>query len=345
MRRSDPAEPGYRRRRRGRGFSYLDPDGCVILDPATLQHFKELVIPPAWEDVWICMRPNGHIQAIGTDAAGRRQYLYHPEWRNRRDAAKHARVLELAGVLPRARRRVTKNLGGRGTTRERVLAGAFRLLDLGFFRIGSESYAEANGTFGLATIRRDHVQIRADTIYFDYPAKGAIEREQRVVDPDLAKLVRTPLRRTGDDSPELLAYRSASRGWCDVRSEDVNDYVRAVTGGEFTAKDFRTWHATVLMAQALAVSGSAPKTETGRKRAVTRAVGEVAGHLGNTPAVARRSYIDSRVIDLYLDDVTIDPALVDTGIDSPGLAIHGPVERATLRLLTRPARRRTATRT
>jgi DNA topoisomerase IB len=339
LRRSDPAGAGYTRRRSGRGFIYLDPHGRRVTDRELCQAFASLVVPPAWVDVWICPYPNGHIQAIGTDSAGRRQYLYHPEWRLRRDAIKHEHALAMGRALPHARAVVAEHLLSRGAGRERVLAGAFRLLDVGFFRIGSESYAEEHGTFGLATLRREHIAVRADTVLFDYPAKGAIEREQRVIDPALAKLVRLLLQRNDDDSPELLAFRPSPREWRDVRSEDINAYIRQVMKGEFTAKDFRTWHATVLMAQALAVSGLVPDNERARQRAVARAVKEVAGHLGNTPAVARNSYIDSRVIDLYLDQVTIDPTLVLTSADDTGLPIHGAVERATARLLSRNPRR------
>jgi DNA topoisomerase IB len=336
VRRSDCAAPGVTRRRRGRGFVYLDPAGKSVEDPSTLARIKALVIPPAWSDVWICPWPNGHIQAVGTDAAGRRQYLYHAAWREQRDVLKHERVLGLARRLPAARTRVATDLAGRGLTRQRVLAGAFRLLDLGFFRIGSETYAEANGTYGLATLRRSDVTVRGDAIVFDYNAKGSKQRVQRLIDPDLARLVRALLKRA-DPSDELLGWREGAT-WRDVRSDDVNAYVKEVVGADFSAKDFRTWNATVLMAQALAVSGQAPPSETARKRAVARAVRETADYLGNTPAVARGSYIDARVIDLYLDGVTIDPALVDDGSESPGLPTHGPVEGATARMLRSPRR-------
>ncbi len=273
---------------------------------STRQRIKELVIPPAWKDVWICPWPNGHIQAIGFDAAGRKQYLYHPDWRRSRDAEKHQRVLELARALPRARELVAAQLELPAPTRERTLAAAFRMLDLGFFRIGSESYAEANGTFGLATMRREHVSVHGDSVLFEFVSKGSIQQQQRIVDPDLARVLRSLLRRR-DPNPDLLAWRQGRGEWRDLRSEDVNEYVREVTRGDHTAKDFRTWNATVLMAQALAVSTRADASPTARKRAVTRAVREVADYLGNTPTVARGSYIDARIIDLYLDGVTIDP--------------------------------------
>jgi DNA topoisomerase I len=346
LRRSDCAGPGIRRVRRGRGFSYLYPDGRPVLEADVLARVRELVLPPAWRDVWICPWPNGHIQAIGTDAAGRRQYRYHDEWRTQRDAAKHDRVLDFARRLPKARARVDAHLQERGYTRNRVLATAFRLLDVGFFRVGSEEYAEENNTYGLATIRREHVSVRGELVVFEYMAKGNKERLQSVVDPAVRRVV-TGLKRRDDPMPELLAYRngrtagngtSGRSGWRDVRSSEVNDYIREVVGRDVTAKDFRTWHATVLMSVGLAVSLYAPPSETGRKRAITRAVKEVSDYLGNTPAVARKSYIDPRVIDLYQDGITIAPALERLGADADlgQPATHGKVEAAVLRMLSRP---------
>jgi DNA topoisomerase IB len=322
--------------RSGKGFTYKWPNGKRVDDPRDLERISALAIPPAWTDVWICLRANGHLQAVGTDAAGRRQYRYHDVWREVRDAGKHERTLDLAARLPAARRRVEEALALRGMPRERALAVAFRLLDHGFFRVGSESYRVENGTFGLATLRRDHVSVQRSAVSFRYVAKGGTERSQRLLDQDLARSVRSLLSRH-DPSEELLAWREGSR-WRDVRSADVNDYIREVTGGDFSAKDFRTWNATVLMAQALAVSLEAPSSETGRRRAIVRAVAEVASYLGNTPAVARRSYIDPRIIDLYRDGVTVDLAVIDRSIDSPGLSIHGPLEAAVLRLLREPRR-------
>jgi DNA topoisomerase IB len=277
---------------------------------------------------------------VGTDAAGRRQYRYHAAWSAVRDANKHDRTLELATRLPRARRRVEESLALPGMPRERALAVAFRMLDHGFFRVGSESYRVEHGTFGLATLRRDQVTVERSSVSFHYLAKGGIERSHRLLDPELARSVRSLLRRR-DPGVELLAWREGT-AWRDVHSTDVNDYVRLVTGGDFSAKDFRTWNATVLMAQALAVSEHAPENESARRRAVARAVGEVATYLGNTPAVARRSYVDPRIIDLYLDGVTVDPAVIDRSVDSPGLSIHGPLESAVLRLLREPRRTSTA---
>jgi len=257
LKRVDCAEPGIRRIRRGRGFGYVDAAGARVDDPVVLQRISDLVIPPAWEDVWICPLPNGHIQATGTDAAGRRQYRYHDAWRQHRDREKHDRMLEFAAALPAARERMLADLARPTPDRLRVLGGAARLLDLGFFRIGSEEYAETNGSYGLATMRRDHVTCVRGVLTFDYMAKSGKHREQSVADPDLCRLVRLLKRRRGGDD-ELLAYRDDAGEWVDVRSSDINAYLRAITGGEFTAKDFRTWHATVLCAVGLAVSASAP---------------------------------------------------------------------------------------
>jgi DNA topoisomerase IB len=333
LRRSDPTGPGLVRRRSGRGFTYLGPAGERIQEPDVLARIRDLVIPPAWQDVWICPWPNGHIQALGTDAAGRRQYLYHPVWRDQRDRAKHDRVLEFAERLPTVRATLCEHLAQRGATRDRVLAAAIRLLELGFFRVGSEAYADENGTYGLATLRREHVRMRRGELVFEYLAKGAQPRTQLVGDPDVIPVVQT-LRRRRDPNPELLAYRD-SAGWHDVRSEDVNAYLREVAEGEFTAKDFRTWHATVLMAVALAVSERAATSRTARTRAIRRAYVEVSDYLGNTPAVCRSSYVDPRVVDLYQDGVTVAAALDELGADVDGgqLATQGHVERAVLRML------------
>ncbi|TDD74000.1 DNA topoisomerase IB [Actinomadura rubrisoli] len=333
LRRSDPAEPGFGRRRCGRGFSYLGLDGRPLDDPSEKERIRSLVIPPAWRDVWICPDADGHIQAMGTDAAGRRQYLYHEDWREQRDREKHEHVLELAERLPEVRDTLARHLSGRGYGRERVLSAAVRLIDLGFFRIGGEAYAAENGTFGLATVLREHVTCRRGEVAFEYPAKGAKERHQSVAEEDVCKVVNGLMRRR-DDSPELLAYRTRD-GWHDVTTSDINDFVREVTGGDFTAKDFRTWHATVLAAVGLAVSVRAGGSETARRRAVVRVVKEVAAYLGNTPAVARASYIDPRIIELYEDGRTIAPVLSKLGVETSAgeLATQGPVERAVLDLL------------
>jgi DNA topoisomerase IB len=338
LKRVDCAGPGIRRVRRGRGFSYVHPDGSKVTDPEVLDRIAALVIPPAWTDVWICQHPRGHIQALGTDAAGRRQYRYHDDWRVQRDAAKHERVLDFARRLPAARETVRGHLAGRGLTRTRVLATAFRLLDLGFFRVGGETYAEDNGTYGLATMRREHVTVIGDLVSFDYIAKSGKQRQQAIVDPSVTKVVRALLKRDGGGE-EILAYRDRD-GWHDISSADINGYLKHVLGAEVSANDFRTWHATVLTAVGLAVSTSAPASASARKRAVNRVVTEVSAYLGNTPAVCRSSYIDPRVIDLYDDGVTVARALERLGadVDFGQPATHGQVEAAVLRMLKAPKR-------
>jgi DNA topoisomerase I len=331
-RRVDCSRPGISRRRRGRGFSYVDPSGEPV-DADTLARIRALVIPPAWTDVWVSTDPRGHIQALGTDAAGRRQYLYHPAWRARRDAAKFDHVLEFARHLPDLRVRVAEHLELEGFPRERVLACALRLLDRGFFRIGGREYAEQNQSYGLTTLEKRHVRLDGDVITFDYPAKSGQRRIQSLVDPQMLPLVAALKRRRGG-SPDLLAWRDGRR-WVDVGSDDVNLYLKEQTGGDFSAKDFRTWSGTVLAAVALAVSGAAAGSPTARKRAMARAVREVAEYLGNTPAVARGSYIDPRVFDRYQAGLTVAGALAELGdVDVLGEpSFQGAVEEAVLDLI------------
>jgi DNA topoisomerase IB len=332
LRRADTAEPGIRRVRHGRGFRYVMPDGEPVTDLEVLTRIAELVIPPAWRDVWICPYPGGHIQATGIDAVGRKQYLYHPRWRERRDQQKFDDMVAFAGVLPALRAHVDARLREDGLGRERVLACAVRLLDRGLFRIGSEDYAVRNETYGLATMKKRHVRLRGGVLVFDYPAKHGKRRVQAMVDPVVADIVAAlKARRGGTD--ELLAFKERGR-WVDVRSSDINTFLKEATDRDVSAKDFRTWGATVLAAVALAVSGRAPDTKTGRRRAINRAVQEVAHYLGNTPAVARASYIDPRVFDRYADGQTIDARHVAAGGDGEdATAIQGPIEEAVLELL------------
>ena len=310
----------------------MDGDGRRIDDPEVLARISELAIPPAWKDVWVCPHPMGHLQATGVDARGRKQYLYHPKWRARRDQEKFDEMIDFARALPRMRRRVAKDLKRVELDRRRALACAVRLLDRGFFRVGGEDYAVENETYGLATMRKSHVTLGDGTIEFDYPAKSGQRRVQSIVDPEVYEIVSRLKRRRGG-SPELLAYRDGRR-WIDVRSPDINAYVKEVTGGDFSAKDFRTWNATVLASVALAVSGpAATASRTARKRAKVRAVKEVAHYLGNTPAVCRASYIDPRVFDRFDSGLTIGgalPALAETGDIA---ALHGTVEEAVLDLI------------
>ena len=334
LRRADVAGPGIRRRRSGRGFVYLNPDGSRCDDAEVLGRINELVIPPAWQEVWICPYPGGHIQATGIDARGRKQYLYHPKWRARRDQEKFDDMVRFARALPALRQDVAAHLALAGLPREKVLACAVRLLDKGFFRIGSEDYAVSNETFGLATIRKEHVQLLGDGILlFDYPAKHGKRRIQSVVDDDVFELL-AQLKRRRSGGVELLAFKRG-RAWVDVRSPDINAYLKDLTGLDVSAKDFRTWNATVLAAVALSVSGlQANASKTARKRAITRAIKEVAHYLGNTPAVARASYIDPRILDRFDDGTTIDPAIaVDSADAGSEPAIQGAVEEAVLDLI------------
>jgi DNA topoisomerase IB len=334
LRRADCSAPGWTRRKNGRGFVYLDADGARLTDAEELERIRGLTIPPAWKDVWICPYPNGHLQAVGTDAAGRRQYLYHEDWRKRRDAEKFEHMLDFARALPSMRAVCAEHLALDDLSRERVLACAVRLLDRGFFRIGTEGYAEQHQTYGLATIQKKHCKLMPDnSILFDFAAKGGLRRIQAIVDPEVLEVVGTLKKRRGG-SPELLAYKAGGR-WCDVRSGDINAYVKEISGGEFTAKDFRTWNATVLAAMTLAVSASAAGTKTARQRAMTYAVKTVAHYLGNTPAVARSSYIDPRVFDRYRSGWTISGAieLLGEDVDLGAPSTQGAIEEAVLELL------------
>jgi DNA topoisomerase I len=333
LRRADPSLPGFTRRRAGKGFVYYDEAGRRIADLEVLDRIRELVVPPAWTDVWICPWPSGHLQAVGIDARGRRQYRYHDRWRVRRDAEKFARMADFARALPGLRERCCELLAGEGLTRERVLACIIRLLDLGFFRIGGEEYVEQNGSYGLATMCKEHVTLGpGHAVTFDYPAKSGKRRVQTIIDEAVFDVV-AALKRRRSGGPELFAYRQG-REWCDVRSSDVNDFVKDISGGQFTAKDFRTWAGTVLAAVALAVAEQVRST-TARRRAISRAYQEVAHYLGNTPAVCRKSYVDPRVVDRYRVGVTIAETLSRIGEDADTVAsaIHGAIEEAVLELL------------
>ena len=337
LKRVRPTMPGISRRRQGRGFAYTHPNGQPVKDAETRARIRGLAIPPAWTDVWICPDERGHLQALGTDQAGRRQYLYHEDWRARRDRQKFERVLRLAERLPRMRRVCDRDLASRGLSRERVLAGAVRLLDLGFFRIGSEAYTEENGSFGLATLRRSHVRVSGDEVRFDFRAKGGLRRVQTIRDEPLARLVGSLLHRRGGGR-ELLAYRDG-KGWRDVRSEDINAYVKDLADEEISSKDFRTWHATVLTAAMLASEEEGLTSVTSRKRVVSSVMKEVSASLGNTPAVCRASYVDPRVIERFLNGETI---LVPRGRDLTDDRIRASIEASVLDLLASDGRERKA---
>ena len=299
---------------------------------AVLERVRALGIPPAWTDVWICPHEHGHLQAVGVDAAGRRQYIYHSRWRERRDQQKFDRMLTFARLLPVLRASAARDLELPDLGRRRVLACAVRLLDVGFFRIGGESYASRNGSFGLATLERRHVKLAGNgRIVFDYPAKSGQRRVQSVVDEDVYEVIRAlKRRRSGGDA--LLAYRREEDGaWVDVRSFEINAYIKELTSADVSAKDFRTWHANLLAATALAVSAW-QETQTGREKAIRHAVQEAAYYLGNTPTVCRASYLDPRLFDHYRSGSTVADALQEAVLEESELPGE-TVERALIDLL------------
>ena len=294
--RSDPHGPGITRVRDEDGFRYLGTAGAEIRDAATLDRISELRIPPAWADVWISPDPLGHIQATGTDSKGRLQYLYHQLWREQRDDQKFGHMLRFADALPGLRTATAQDLRHRALTRDRVAAGVVRLIDLGLFRIGGERYAELDHHYGATTLRKQHVHVTRDGVTFDYTAKWGKERTIVITD-DLVRPTIRALARSDNDFDTLWCYEQDGR-WRALHSHDVGNYIAARAGGHFTAKEFRTWNATVLMALALANAGPSA-TPTGRKRTIAASVREVASWLGDTPAVARGSYIDPRLIARY----------------------------------------------
>jgi DNA topoisomerase-1 len=334
LRRADRSAPGFRRVRRGRGFAYLDADGQRVDDEETIQRIEQLVIPPAWREVWICSDPRGHLQSTGVDAAGRTQYLYHPSWREQRDHQKFREMEEFAGALPGLRTRVGRALRSDDQpSRERVAAGATRLLDVGLFRVGGEQYADESGHFGLSTLTHEHLRWDGGRAVFDYPGKSGVRHVIEVGDAASVELLRQLCRRRSGP-PELLSYREGRR-WCRLGSDGINDYIKANSGQAFSAKDFRTWNATVFAAGRLDYFERRPLPRArSRQRVIKAVVDEVAGILGNTAAVARRSYIDPRVLDNYLSGTTvgIDIEHVET-LGQVGARRRRDVERAVLRML------------
>ncbi len=333
LRRVDCSAPGIRRVRRGRGFSYVDEDGEPVDDAEAKERFRSLAIPPAWSDVWICADPRGHIQATGHDDAGRKQYLYHHAWREHRDREKFREMEDFAEALPGIRERIGEDLARRGLVRERVLGCAIRLLDLGFFRIGSERYAAENETYGLATLTKRQLRIERGSAVFDYRAKGSKRHVQVVADRAVLPTLKSLKARRGGGT-ELFAYRNG-RGWRDVRSDDINEHLKELAGAGFSAKDFRTWNATVLAAVALSRHDPDELSKTAKRRATNEAVKQVAGYLSNTPAVCRSSYIDPRVIDRFDSGDTIRAAIdrEQNGAGPGEFADRERIEAAVLRLL------------
>ncbi len=326
LRRTFPDQPGWTRRRSGKGFTYFDQDGNR-LDADQVQRCKDLVIPPAWADVWITPYANGHLQAVGTDDAGRRQYLYHPQWRTSRDAAKFDRILGFGKALSKARERVLADIGAETMSLERSCAVAVRLLDLGYFRIGNDVYTDTNGSFGLTTLRKDHVSKHGTVMRFHFVGKSGIEHTIDIDDKAAIEALDVMRRRRGGGD-ELLAWKDG-RSWRDLGASDVNDYIRSCFGIDATAKDFRTWHATVIAAAALAETEEAGDTKTSRKRAVSAAMTEVSDFLGNTPTLARTAYVDPRVVEAYERGRTITVR----GKYDTADARQAALERAVLKLL------------
>lgn len=294
-------DPGVRRVRAGRGFRFLDERGSAP-PAATVRRIRKLVIPPAWTEVWIAADPMAHIQAVGTDAAGRRQYIYHPRWTTGRDRRKFARALDLAAALPQARRRVTRALRDGGTDREHALAVAFRLLDDAAPRIGSTRYLARHGSRGVTTLQRRHAQVDGSVVTLSFPAKSGQRAELAIDDPELAAAIEQ--LRSGRPRAPLLWYRRGRRQ-VGVSPVEVNDHVRMLTGRAFTAKDFRTLRGTIVAAESLARTGPVDDVRQ-RRTAESDAVRAVAAALGNTPAVARASYIDPRVFRRYAEGRMLD---------------------------------------
>ena len=297
--RSDPRRPGISRVRATSGFSYRDPAGAAVTDAATLQRIRALALPPAWEHVWISPDPLGHIQATGVDSRGRTQYRYHQLWREQRDAEKFQHMLRFAGALPDLRAATLHDLNRRPLDRDRVTASAVRLIDLGLFRIGGERYAELDHHYGVATLQKQHVSVKRGGAMFDYVAKEGKRRTITVTDPAVLSVLR---KLSGSDNglDALFAWQD-DRGWHQLHSHDVSAYIATGAEGHYTAKEFRTWNATVLMALQLANAGP-QATARGASRTVAASVRAVAEWLGDTPAVARSAYIDPRLINRYESD-------------------------------------------
>jgi DNA topoisomerase-1 len=302
LRRSDSSGRGIHRLKAGRGFTYRDHSGETVTDSELRARIEHLAIPPAWTDVWIAPYANGHIQATGVDGAGRRQYIYHPTWREQKDRIKYDRALALAESLPAARRRVTIDLRRDGYPEERALAAGFRMLDTGSLRVGSERYAAKHGSHGLTTLLCAHATTKGDRVHLSFPAKSGQEWDSEITDADLAAFVRSMKRRGAN--ARLIAWKDGSR-WHPVTAEEINAYVREQTGGEFTAKDFRTLHGTAAAAVSLARTGP-QSSKTARSKAIAQAMRDASAVLGNTPSIAKASYVDPRVVDHFRNGTTID---------------------------------------
>lgn len=294
--------PGIRRIKAGTGFRYLDSESKPVRDPDTLRRIKSLAVPPAWTRVWICPRDHGHLQATGLDARGRKQYRYHPRWRQVRDQTKYNRLIEFGEVLPKIRERVRKDLLLPGLPRAKVLATVVRLLEVTLIRVGNEEYARENHSFGLTTMRDKHVQVSGDRVRFHFRGKSGKEHQVEVDDPRVARIIRRCQDLPGQ---ELFQYVDDDGQRQQISSTEVNEYLKEITGEDFTAKDFRTWAGTVLAARALqelAGKDGQPRA----KRNIVRAVEAVSQVLGNTPTICRKCYVHPAVLDAYLDGALVD---------------------------------------
>jgi DNA topoisomerase I len=323
-------QPGIRRKRAGKGFSYIGPDGAPIRDEETLRRIKSLAVPPAWRDVWICARPDGQLQATGRDAKGRKQYRYHPRWRAARDETKYAHMIAFGRALPRIRERVEQDLRLPGLPREKVLATVVRLLETTLIRVGNEEYAQTNRSFGLTTMRDRHVHIDGPKLRFEFRGKSGVRHSLDLRDRRLARIVGRCRDLPGY---ELFQYIDEAGQHQTIDSADVNDYLRAISGEDFTAKDFRTWAGTVLAALALREFESFD-SQTQAKKNVVSAIHNVAERLGNTPAVCRKCYIHPAIIDAYLEGQTLESLRQRTEQELAGdLSDLSPEEAAVLALL------------
>jgi DNA topoisomerase-1 len=324
------ASPGIRRKRSGNGFSYVGTDGKMIRDAKVVARIRALAIPPAYTDVWICPSPNGHIQATGRDARGRKQYRYHPRWREVRDETKFGRMLAFSEVLPEIRKRVERDLGLPGLPRAKVLATVVRLLECTGIRVGNDEYARANDSFGLTTLRDHHVEVAGSTISFDFRGKSGKNHNVELSDRRLARIVRRCQALPGE---ELFQYVDENGAQQTIGSGDVNDYLREITGQEFTAKDFRTWSGTILAVAALKELGPAG-TEREAKSAIVKAVDRVAEQLNNTRAVCRKYYVHPTVFETYAAGTMLE-ALANGDASAATVHALSGEEEAIVRLLRR----------
>ena len=330
------ARPGIRRERERDGFRYRDTHGKLIDDEQVLERVRKLAIPPAWEDVWICPSANGHLQATGWDARGRKQYRYHARWRTVRDENKFGRLVDFAHALPSIRKRVAADMRLPGLPREKVLAAVVRLLETTFIRVGNERYAKENGSFGLTTMRNRHVRVRGEHIEFEFRGKSGVQHRISLQDKELAGIIRRCKDLPGY---ELFEYVGDDGEVRSIESSDVNEYLKSITGQDYTAKDFRTWAGTVLAVLALC-RAECPRSESHAKSVLKTAIGDVAKQLGNTVAVCRKCYIHPRVLDTFMEaiaDQKIPQRLTNVAKLSPTRKLA--VERAVVRVLTAKPRK------